>query len=435
MKNNAEFILNTYFSDFVKVIKVNNNTGEFQFLRRFDAERSPEALGITTISEYMEKIVVKQLCTPDAIEKMLYDITPGCLNRLAERGEYRTTHTEVYHIADRYFWLTCLVSLPKDFSEQNPWYLITWKPTDSETEAMAESMVIFSTCFYKVLKVNLTTDYYEIVKVIDEELNNDVISTNRITDWWDLFVRQGYVKEEDVPHYQRFTDISWMRRQLKREAKPLRCRYRRKTLDEYRWVSMEIVPALEYTNENQIVMLYIRDINDDYVDEVIYQQELEHLCYHDGATGLRNRMYYNRLCDRYDDGCENAVGVIFADLNRLKYINDNFGHAQGDRYIEDFALFLASQFGVECSYRLSGDEFVVVLEKISEDDFHVRVQDIHNKISRMDVPTASIGSAYKTIGKKKLDDIARDAELDMYNDKRDFYKRFAEYERKKSVST
>ncbi|MCC8111106.1 MAG: hypothetical protein LIO74_05635 [Ruminococcus sp.] len=52
MKNNVDFIMDTYFSDFVKVIKVNNNTGEFQFLRKCPLEEDPDKLGIKTIDAY-----------------------------------------------------------------------------------------------------------------------------------------------------------------------------------------------------------------------------------------------------------------------------------------------------------------------------------------------------------------------------------------------
>jgi len=433
MRNNFDFILNTYFSDFVKIIMVNNNTGEFQFLRRLPEEETPESLDIRTIDEYAERIVAKQMRTQNAAEDIVFHSKSQYMKQLAESGEYKSVHTDIYHIGDRYLWLTCRISIPKDFSEENPWYLITWKPTDSETEAMAELMVIFSTCFYKVLKVNLTVDTFEIVKVIDDELNYDVVNTNRITEWWRLFAEQGCVYKDDISIYRRFTDIAYLRRQLKSGERFLRCHYRRKNGDVFRWVSMEIIPSLDYTDENQSVMLYIRDINDDYISDVMHQQELEDICYHDSATGLYNRLQYNRLCDKFADGCENSVGLIFADLNRLKYINDNYGHAQGDKYIKDFALMLAAQFGSEYSYRLSGDEFIVVLQNISREHFYALSEDFYRSVQQMEIPVAAVGSAYEGSGGKNLEAIERQAELNMYVDKKNFYERFSEYSRKKST--
>ncbi|MCD7958401.1 MAG: GGDEF domain-containing protein [Ruminococcus sp.] len=431
MKNNVDFIMDTYFSDFVKVIKVNNNTGEFQFLRKCPLEEDPDKLGIKTIDAYAEQIVAKQMRTPDAAENIIFHSKSAFLKQLQKSGETKSVHTDIYHIGDQYLWLTCRISIPKDFSKENPWYLITWKPTDSETESMAESMVIFATSFYKILKVNLTLDTYEIIKVKDDELNHAVVHTKHITDWWRIFADQGYVHAEDRANYDCFTEMDEMQKELRHGTKFLRCRYRRKTNAQFCWVSMEIIPALEYTDDNQIVMLYIRDINDDYINEVMHQQELEHYCYHDGATGLRNRLYYNRLCDKYSDGCENSVGIIFADLNRLKYINDTYGHTEGDRYIQDFAQLLANRFELEHSYRISDDEFMVILQNISEKDFQIQADQLHDTIQKMDVSVATMGCAYENAEKKRLEDIVQQAEQRMYEDKEHFYQIYSAYGRKK----
>ncbi len=433
MKNNLEFILDTYFYDFVKVIKVNNNTGEFQFLRKCPEEEDAEALGIHTIDAYAEQIVAKQMRTQNAVENIIFHSKSSYLKRLKKSGACKSVHTDVYHIGDQYLWLTCRISIPVDFSEENPWYLITWKPTEDETEAIAAAMVIFATGLYKVLKVNLTQDLYEIVKVKEGELNRAIVSTQKISDWWRLFTEQGYVYEEDRSNYDRFTDLTQMRRELREGQKFLRCRYRRKTDGNFRWVSMEIIPALEYTNENQIVMLYVRDIQDDYISEVIRHQELERICFHDSATGLRNRLYYNRLCDRFSDGCENSVGVVFADLNALKYVNDNYGHTEGDKYIQDFARLLSEHFGIEHSYRISGDEFIVVLESITEDEFARCVDGLHKIVQKMETPIAAIGSSYASDGIKKLEELASLAERHMYSDKEQFYQKHPNYGRRKMV--
>ena len=45
--------------------------------------------------------------------------------------------------------------------------------------------------------------------------------------------------------------------------------------DEFRWVLMEIVPANDYTHENQTIMLYVQDIQDSYIAQLENQRELE----------------------------------------------------------------------------------------------------------------------------------------------------------------
>ena len=85
----------------------------------------------------------------------------------------------------------------------------------------------------------------------------------------------------------------------------------------------------------------------------------------DELTGLSNRRgfmtsarYVINLCDRQEISCS----LIFIDLNNFKYINDQFGHAEGDRALVAFSNLLKDNFrNSDVLARLGGDEFVVLL--------------------------------------------------------------------------
>jgi diguanylate cyclase (GGDEF)-like protein len=90
----------------------------------------------------------------------------------------------------------------------------------------------------------------------------------------------------------------------------------------------------------------------------------------DELTGLSNRRgfmtnarYVINLCDRQQISCS----LIFIDLNGFKKINDEFGHAEGDRALADFANLIKSSFrNSDILARLGGDEFVVLLTDTSK---------------------------------------------------------------------
>ncbi|MCC8111104.1 MAG: GGDEF domain-containing protein [Ruminococcus sp.] len=120
-------------------------------------------------------------------------------------------------------------------------------------------------------------------------------------------------------------------------------------------------------------------------------------------------------------------------MNRLKYINDTYGHTEGDRYIQDFAQLLANRFELEHFYRISGDEFMVILQNISEKDFQIQADQLHDTIQKMDVSVATMGFAYENAEKKRLEDIVQQAEQRMYEDKEHFYQIYSAYGRKKMI--
>lgn len=90
----------------------------------------------------------------------------------------------------------------------------------------------------------------------------------------------------------------------------------------------------------------------------------------DFLTGLKNRNAFEiDLKNLNERGTFNGIGMIVADLNDLKGINDRFGHQMGDWYIKDAAQIISAcaskQFPV---YRVGGDEFNVILSNVDESD-------------------------------------------------------------------
>ncbi len=94
----------------------------------------------------------------------------------------------------------------------------------------------------------------------------------------------------------------------------------------------------------------------------------ERLCYlaeHDDLTGLHNRRsLIAHLSARLAPGCSGPVAVLYLDLDRLKSINDYFGHAAGDFYLRVFAERLqGSMRGLGTVGRIGGDEFLVIPDR------------------------------------------------------------------------
>lgn len=155
------------------------------------------------------------------------------------------------------------------------------------------------------------------------------------------------------------------------------------------------------------------------------EAESAHLAHSDKLTGLMNRLAFEKQCEQMTG--DTMTGVVFADLNGLKYANDNFGHKAGDELLCNFADILLNCFRKSDVYRISGDEFVVLLIDVPEEIFDNKVDMMNQKIKECDYPIAAWGSEYGE--ESKLSNMLEQAENKMYMQKKLFYEVYPEFRR------
>ncbi len=98
------------------------------------------------------------------------------------------------------------------------------------------------------------------------------------------------------------------------------------------------------------------------------EERLEHLAHHDPLTQLPNRLLFNARLQqsiKQADRRRHKLAVAFIDLDRFKQVNDSLGHPVGDDLLKQVADRLTGTIrAADTAARISGDEFVVLLEDI-----------------------------------------------------------------------
>lgn len=96
-------------------------------------------------------------------------------------------------------------------------------------------------------------------------------------------------------------------------------------------------------------------------------EKLTYLAYHDSMTGLPNKLSLYEAAKRIFASRDRTSALLFIDIDNFKYVNDTLGHAFGDKLIVEVGEKLTEFLNDNCSlYRLSGDEFVIILENIED---------------------------------------------------------------------
>ncbi len=116
----------------------------------------------------------------------------------------------------------------------------------------------------------------------------------------------------------------------------------------------------------------IRGLIMDVTDEKAAEERILYLAEHDALTGLINRRRFQEDLEQhiaYAERYGHQGALLFIDLDQFKYINDSFGHQEGDRFLNQVAARLGSSLrDTDLLGRLGGDEFGVLLPKASQDE-------------------------------------------------------------------
>ncbi|MCR5049144.1 MAG: GGDEF domain-containing protein, partial [Saccharofermentans sp.] len=154
---------------------------------------------------------------------------------------------------------------------------------------------------------------------------------------------------------------------------------------------------------------------------------MERLAYNDGLTGLLNRLAFTQEENRIKEKTSGKYVLVQLDINFLKQVNDNYGHAEGDRFIIAAADSINDTFGRygKC-YRIGGDEFFAILDgKHSEEDYDKATELFEEKIKEVNdrnefhIPLCiAYGKAVYVPGTRDFDEAEKEADKLMYENKK-----------------
>jgi diguanylate cyclase (GGDEF)-like protein len=160
-----------------------------------------------------------------------------------------------------------------------------------------------------------------------------------------------------------------------------------------------------------------------------YAAELRSLALTDDLTSVYNRRGFRLLAEQAclaQRRSNEPLMLVAVDLDRLKMINDTWGHAAGDRALLIVATGLASTFRTsDVIGRMGGDEFLCLLPKAADVDPERLRARLASRMERLSVDlkeefpvTATIGIAVAPPGiSVDLDSLVREADRSLYEAK------------------
>lgn len=194
----------------------------------------------------------------------------------------------------------------------------------------------------------------------------------------------------------------------------------------------ELNVTINYRSRDEIGLLAesVRDMSHELRDYISY---IQNQAFTDAMTGVGNKAAYmdqvSLLSRKIYEGMADFAVVVF-DINGLKKVNDNMGHEFGDALIADAAMIIKYVFGAENTYRIGGDEFIVILENVTRDDmdrlyadYRVTIDEFNEKEHRYatDLIISKGCAFYNESDDKEYKEVFKRADEEMYKEKEQFY--------------
>lgn len=246
----------------------------------------------------------------------------------------------------------------------------------------------------KLYKTNIK-EFDELAKKIEMLSNNVYKSGSRVANLLDmsdlpLGICEWENESNSVFCTKRFLEVaeleteSWSNNYIpKREFKFIMNNFNKRIVREFdeediyyfdsksgnKWLKIRKVLAEEKT------LLLVLDVTHDMEERMKIKHERDY----DLLTNLYNRRAFTNKVSAMIEDNKCIAGVMSVwDLDNLKFINDNYGHDMGDKYI----CLLASTFTEHSSYniiaaRMSGDEFMVFIYDMSNEEMFKTLEGIH----------------------------------------------------------
>ncbi len=209
--------------------------------------------------------------------------------------------------------------------------------------------------------------------------------------------------------------------------------------DIYRGIRKMQIDIIDHLNDLNNLQEEKLQAEKDIEDKEKQIGQLSKDTYRDALTGVGNKLAYIRKTEELGHSISDAdagFAIVMVDINKLKQINDVYGHNAGDQYIKGCSHVICDAFKHSPVFRIGGDEFVAVLQGVDYDKRHEICDDLKKSFAETYAQedkdpwerySAAVGMAEKASDDLTVDLVFRRADKIMYADKEKFKSEHGSY--------
>lgn len=227
----------------------------------------------------------------------------------------------------------------------------------------AHTCEILSDYLLILARANLITGNFELLNC-DSALPAPLSGiTGNMQEYADLFLTKGVVAPEFEREFRERTNVERLRSLMLSGARQRLFTFRTTLGGDYEWLTLGFTGRKDCSPQNPWCVFFVRKETMDTLPAQTLGQSFEY----DTLTGLYNYEKYKNDLRNVGLHHYDCISCAYLDVIGLHEINNHIGHAAGDRMLERIGTELKMYFPEARSYRLGGDEFLVLAPNASED--------------------------------------------------------------------
>lgn len=151
------------------------------------------------------------------------------------------------------------------------------------------------------------------------------------------------------------------------------------------------------------------------------EHKLQEISRLDQLTQMNNQNAYKLDLYTIHDTFRHSLACVYVDVNGLHDLNNEKGHAEGDKMLQFIAKQIMDYFGTTLTYRVGGDEFVAFVPDPDRNELTRKIENLIQAIEECDYSVA-IGYEVSNSRHLSIEELVKAADLRMQEDKRIFHK-------------
>lgn len=132
-----------------------------------------------------------------------------------------------------------------------------YKAQGIDRRGQKDAYTALCSLYSKILKINITEDSFKIIDIKESEQTPAMKNNSKLSECLKDFVDSGNIHESDVDMFKEKTNLTYMKNYFKSNTE-LRISYKRKSGVQFNQAIMDIIPASDYTPDNQSLYMYVR---------------------------------------------------------------------------------------------------------------------------------------------------------------------------------